>query len=131
MIDGLISGKLYGKPVCKTGQSGRQFVTAKVRAATGGDEAVFVNVIAFSTTARDALLELDDGDSVALAGTLTPKAWLDKQGDAKPALDLVAHQVLTAYAVRRKRSALQGEGNGKAQHHDAPAFADEPLDDAF
>ncbi|VBB10602.1 hypothetical protein BSTAB16_0709 [Burkholderia stabilis] len=36
MIDGLVSGKLYGTAASRTGQSGTQFVTAKVRAAVQG-----------------------------------------------------------------------------------------------
>ncbi|WP_261546069.1 single-stranded DNA-binding protein [Burkholderia multivorans] len=107
MIDGLVSGKLYGPAAERTGQSGKTFVTAKVRAAAGDGEALFVNVIAFDDKAKDALLALDDGDSVSLAGSLTPKVWTDKHGDARPALDMVAHAVLTAYHVKRKRAAMQ------------------------
>lgn len=112
MIDGLVSGKLYGKPAERAGASGRPFVTAKVRAAVSDGEALFVNVIAFSDGAKAALLALDDGDSVALAGTLTPKVWTDRNGDAKPVLDMVAHAVLTAYHVKRKRAAMQGSNDG-------------------
>ncbi|MFP4891960.1 single-stranded DNA-binding protein [Paraburkholderia sp. EG304] len=117
MIDGLVSGKLYGTAQSRTGQTGRAFVTAKVRAATGDGETLFVNVIAFDDKAIAALLALDDGDSVALAGTLTPKVWTDKNGDAKPALDMVAHAVLTAYHVKRKRQAVNqqaGDERGPA-----------------
>ncbi|MFC5427211.1 single-stranded DNA-binding protein [Paraburkholderia denitrificans] len=112
MIDGLVSGKLYGAATERTGQSGRPFVVAKVRAVSGEDESLFVNVIAFSDTTKAALLALDDGDSLALAGTLTPKVWTDKHGDAKPALDMVAHGVLTAYHVKRKREAVRGADAG-------------------
>ncbi|MBB5467250.1 single-stranded DNA-binding protein [Paraburkholderia sp. CI2] len=108
MIDGLIAGKLYGTAQTRTGQSGKAFVTAKVRAAVGDGETLFVNVITFSDTAAAALLALEDGDAVALAGTLSPKVWTDKHGEARPALDMVAHAVLTAYHVRRKRRAAQG-----------------------
>lgn len=121
MIDGLVSGKLYGTAASRTGQSGTQFVTAKVRAAVGDGEALFVNVIAFAGDAQSALLALNDGDSVALAGSLTPKVWTDKHGDAKPALDMVAHAVLTAYHVKRKRAAVQGEGNGTRRTGSQPA----------
>jgi hypothetical protein len=48
MIDGLIGGKLYGKPAQRVGQSGKAFVTAKVRTPTANGETLFVNVIAFS-----------------------------------------------------------------------------------
>ncbi|WP_371142188.1 single-stranded DNA-binding protein [Burkholderia cepacia] len=112
MIDGLVSGKLYGQPAERVGASGRSFVTAKVRAAVSDGEALFVNVIAFSDDVKVALLALDDGDSVALAGTLTPKVWTDRNGDAKPALDMVAHAVMTAYHVKRKRAAVQGANDG-------------------
>jgi single-stranded DNA-binding protein len=107
MIDGLIAGRLYGTAQRRTGQNGKTFVTAKVRAASSDGESLFVNVITFSESAGAALLGLDDGDSVALAGTLTPKVWTDKHGEARPALDMVAHGVLTAYHVRRKRKAVQ------------------------
>ncbi|HDR8932817.1 hypothetical protein [Burkholderia vietnamiensis] len=111
MIDGLVSGKLFGTATSRQGRGGGTFVTCKVRAAVDGGESLFVNVITFSTTAGDALLALADGDSVALAGTLTPKVWTDKHGDAKPALDMVAHAVLTAYHVKRKRAAVRGDGS--------------------
>ncbi|CAE6855252.1 hypothetical protein R75461_07673 [Paraburkholderia nemoris] len=96
MIDGLIAGKLYGAAQSRTGQCGKTFVTAMVRTATGDGESLLVNVIAFH-----------DGDSVALAGALTPKVWVDKSGDAKPALDIVAHGALAAYHVQHERKAVQ------------------------
>jgi hypothetical protein len=43
---------------------------------------------------------------VSLAGTLTPKVWTDREGHPRPALDLVASRVLTAYQVKRKREAV-------------------------
>ncbi|WP_081067558.1 single-stranded DNA-binding protein [Burkholderia stagnalis] len=123
MIDGLIAGKLYGKPVERMGASGRPFVTAKVRAAVNDGEALFVNVIAFSDDAKAALLALDDGDSAALAGTLTPKVWTDRNGDAKPALDMVAHAVLTAYHLKRTRAAMQGSNDGGERENGRPAMS--------
>ncbi len=107
MIDALIAGKLHGKPTPRTGQAGKPFVTCTVRVATETD-ALFVSVIAFVATAQAALLALDDGDSVALSGSLTPKVWT-KDGKARPSLDMVAHAVLTPYHVTRKRRAMAGE----------------------
>jgi single-stranded DNA-binding protein len=109
MIDGLVSGRLYGTAQVRTGQHGTHFVTCRVRASAGDGESLFVNVIAFDDTVKDALQALDDGDSVSLAGALTPKTWTDKQGNAKPALDMVVHAVLTAYHVQRKRRVVRGE----------------------
>jgi len=109
MIDGLIGGKLHGKPAQRVGQSGKAFVTAKVRTPTASGETVFVNVIAFSESVGASLLALDDGDSVSISGALTPKAWTDRSGEAKPSLDLVAHALLTTYHVTRKRQIVGGK----------------------
>ena len=133
MIDALVSGKLFGKPVERTTKNGSRFATAKVRAAAG-EETIFCNVIAFSASAVTALLALDDGDAVALAGELTAKVWTDRNGEAKPSLDLKAHAVLTGYHVRRRRRAVQGEdedksaGNGTTRERPAePVPFDDPL----
>lgn len=104
MIDALIQGQLHGKARTKTAANGNSFVVAKVRAPTR-EEAVFVNVIAFDDDAQQALLALDDKDAVGLAGELTPSAWLDKNGEARPSVSLLAHAVISAYSVQRKRKA--------------------------
>jgi single-stranded DNA-binding protein len=88
MIDALIAGKLYGQPQQKTGKQGKPFTIAKVRAAAGDGEALFVNVISFDADTVAALLALGDGDSVALAGALTPKVWTDKEGTQRHRLDI-------------------------------------------
>jgi single-stranded DNA-binding protein len=106
MIDALIGGKLYGQPKQGTSKNGNPFVTAKVRAAAAAGESLFVNVIAFNPDACTALLALDDGEPVALSGSLTPKVWTDREGQPRPALDMVAARVLTPYHVSRKRAAM-------------------------
>jgi single-stranded DNA-binding protein len=125
MIDALIAGKLFGQPKQMTSKAGKPFATAKVRAAAGEGEALFVNVIAFDASTVAALLALGDGDSVALAGSLTPKVWTDRDGNHRPAVDLVAHQVLTAYHVTRKRKAVRPPG----QTHRPPPEFDDDLSD--
>ncbi|PMS17843.1 single-stranded DNA-binding protein [Trinickia dabaoshanensis] len=120
MIDGLIAGRLYGKPTERRGQSDKAFVVAKIRVATVDGESLFVNAIVFSDSAKAALLTLDDGDSVSLSGTLTPKVWTDKNGEVKPALDMTAHAVLTAYHVKRKRDALAQPSSPKSGGEERP-----------
>ena len=104
-IETLILGKLHQRAEQRTGKTGRPFVTGKVRAATGEADAVFVNVVCFSESVGAALLALDAGDAVALAGTFKPGAWIDREGNARPSLDIVAAQVLTLYALKKKREA--------------------------
>lgn len=106
MIDGLVAGKVFGQPKQGQGKNG-MYATAKVRVTTDQDT-IFVNVICFNEKTCTQLLALNDGDSVALSGSLTPKVWEAKEG-ARPVLDMVAHGVLTAYHVSRKRKAIQGE----------------------
>lgn len=72
-------------------------------------------MIAFSDTAIPALLALAEGDSVAIAGELKVSTYTDKDGAARPSLDLTAHAVLTPYAVSRKRQSVA--------ESDAPARA--------
>ncbi|WP_029528206.1 single-stranded DNA-binding protein [Polaromonas glacialis] len=129
MIEALISGKLLGSPSEKMAKTGKPFVTAKVR-VHAGDADVFVNVIAFSESACAALLGLESGDAVSLAGSLTPKAWTDREGVVRPALDLVASQVLTAYHVARKRKAAEPIRHDQNQlRHADPASRHDDLDD--
>jgi single-stranded DNA-binding protein len=109
VIDALIAGRLYGAPAERMSKTGKAYATAKVRTAAGDGASLFVNVIAFAAPAVTALLALQDGDSVALSGELTPKVWTDKNGEARPALDLTAHAVLTEYHVARKRKAVRDE----------------------
>lgn len=112
MIDALISGKVYGQPQQKTSKAGKPFAVAKVKTAVSSEESIFVNVICFKDDVSAALLALGDGDPVSLVGSLTPKVWTDKQGEARPALDLIASAVLTPYHVQKKRKAM---GNGSVQ----------------
>ncbi len=106
MIDAIIHGKLHKKPVARTSSNGNPFVTASVRVSVDNGDAMFASVIAFDKSACMALAALDDGDTVALSGSLTPKVWTPKEGDPRPAIDFVAHVVTTAYHVKRKRQAM-------------------------
>ena len=126
-IEALILGKLHQRAEQRTSKTGRPFVTAKVRAAAGDGESLLVNVIAFGDAACAALLVLDAGDSVALAGTLKPGAWTDREGHARPSLDMVAAQVLTVHALKKKREASVQAGD--RQRGQAPR--EHPAADAF
>lgn len=111
MIEGLITGTLVGLAEQRQGKNDTSFVLAKVKATPGEGESLIVNVIAFAAEACAALLALDEGDTLAISGALTPKVWTDKQGNTRPALDMVASQVQTVYHVDRKRAALGGATN--------------------
>lgn len=106
MIDALISGKLHGQPQQRTTKNGKPYATARIRATQGDGETLFVSVAAFDATPCRALLRLNDGDSVAIAGSLAIKIWDSKEGP-RPSADLVAGQVLTLYETRKRRGARE------------------------
>lgn len=107
MMDGLIAGKLHGQAEQRTGKNGKAFAIAKVRATSASGEPLFVSCIAFAPDAVAALLALGDGDSIALAGELGPKAWTDRNGEVRAGLDMTVHAVVTPYHVQRKRKAME------------------------
>lgn len=106
MIDGLVMGRIYGQPVERLSKTNKPYALAKVRADGGDGEQVIVNVIAFDDGPVAALLGMGDGDSIAMAGSITPKVWTDREGVARPAIDMVVHQVMTAYHVEHKQRAI-------------------------
>jgi single-stranded DNA-binding protein len=130
-IEALILGKLHQRAEQRTSKTGRPFVTAKARTAAGEGESLFVNVIAFGDTACAALLALDAGDSLALAGTLKPGAWTDREGNARPSVDMVAAQVLTVYGLKKKRDASGQAAARPPVASQAPAGDDFGHDDAW
>lgn len=98
MIDGLVAGRVFAQAAERADKTGSTFVVCKVVATSNDGDSLMVNVIAFQAEVCAALLELNEGDSVALAGSLTPRVWSDKQGQARPSLDMVAQRILTAFA---------------------------------
>lgn len=122
MIEALISGKLVGVPERRTSKGGRAYVQARMRVPAGADDTHFVRITAFSDSTCAALLALGDGDALAVAGTLKVSVWTPQGGEARPNLDVVAGQVLTAYSVKRRRDAMQSAGDdGPGPGAPAPA----------
>ena len=125
MIDALIAGKIHGQPAQRTSKTGKPFAICKVRVATSPEDSIFVSVIAFDSDPVNAIMALNQGDSVALSGSIKPGVWTDNQGNTKPTLDMTAHQVLTAYHVTRKRKAV-AKDDGPASQAPKPAMPASP-----
>ena len=123
MIDGLVSGRIFGKPEIRTGRKESRYVAARIIVTTE-QQKITAHVIAFDEEAQLALLALDDGDAVCVAGTLTPKLHEDKNGAIKPALDVVAHAVLSAYHVQHKRQAMRDIGESSQDDRDREQIED-------
>lgn len=123
MIDALIQGKLAAAPQARTTKSGKPMATARLRVPTT-DPAVtiFCSVAAFDPEAVAALLALNAGDAVSVAGPMKVGTWTDASGNARPNVDVVADRVLSVYAIRKQRAAA----GGGAQHHGAAAAHGQP-----
>ncbi|SAL19360.1 Single-strand binding protein family protein [Caballeronia peredens] len=112
MIDALVGGRLWKQAEERRSQNGNTYVLAKVRAADGEGESMFISVIAFDQAAQDALLALEDGDSVSLAGPLKIGTYVGREG-TKASVSMTAQRVLTSYHVQRKRKAVVGSGDAR------------------
>lgn len=97
MIDGYVSGTIYGQPESRKDKTGNSFTVAKVLATTADSGSVIVNVIAFIPEVCRILSYVSDKDSVSLVGSLSPKVWVDKQGQSRASVDMVARRVMTVY----------------------------------
>lgn len=113
MIRALITGTLYGAPQARTAASGNQYATAKLRADGKDGTSAWCSVIAFGEVA-DRLLTLGDGAALSISGRAEVNAWLDKQGEPRAGLSLVADELATLKGKPRPVEA-QGEGHAAGQ----------------
>ena len=107
-LDVLINGRLVKPVQQRTASNGSPFAVAQVSVPTEADESLLASCIAFSRSAVDALLALDKGDAVALAGRAKLSSWTGSDGATKHGLNVTVDAVLTPYHVQRRRKAAQG-----------------------
>lgn len=98
---------MQGKAQSRITKTGNPYATGKLRTSTKDGETVWVDVICFEGAAVAALLALGDGDPVAVSGEATPRVYIPPDGPPRPSMSVLAHGVLTPYAVTRKRKATQ------------------------
>lgn len=121
-LDVLISGRLVKPAQERTGTNGKPFALAQITVATEGEESLLASGIAFNRAAVDALLALDKGDAVAVAGKAKLSSWTGSDGTQKHGLNVTIEHVLTTYHVRRKRNAVHSDDEeGARAPRPAPA----------
>lgn len=103
MIDALISGRIRGAVTVRTSKNGKPFASWRIATTDKNGDGVLCSCIAFSTTAIDAVQRLSDGDSLAVSGEAAINARQGNDGLQRQGLDVLAHAVLTAYHLGRKR----------------------------
>ena len=107
MIRALVTGSLYGDPQTRTSQAGKSYVTAKVRADGKDGSSVWCSIIAFGELA-DRLMTLGNGAALAVSGKAEVSGWIDKQGEPRAGLSLVADEIAT---LKGKPRPPQGTGD--------------------
>ena len=110
MIRAMVSGVLYGAPQARTAASGKGFATGKVRGDGKNGENVWCSIIAFGEQA-DRLMTLGDGAALSISGRAEVNAWLDKQGEPKAGLSLVADELAT---LKGRPRPVEAQGQERA-----------------
>lgn len=103
MFDVLLSGKLRGAPDVRTSKNGNPFMTFRLNVPTGKDGGYAqASCICFNQAAIDVMVNLTEGDSVAVTGEAVLKTWEGKHG-VQAGLDVTVHTALTVYMTKKKR----------------------------
>src|SRR5690606_13312949 len=108
MIDVLISGRLRGTAAMRTSSKGTPFATWRMGAVDKNGDSVLCACITFSASAIEAVRSLSDGDSVSVSGEAAINVWDGNDGNQRHGLDVLAHVVMTAYHMGRKRRPAPG-----------------------
>lgn len=110
MIGAVVTGTLVADPVARQTREGKPFTTATLR-VPAGEDALFVGLAAFGTTAAARLAQMSKGGTVAACGVLEMNAWTTKEGETRTGWRLTASEVLTAYSATKKRRAAEGDAD--------------------
>lgn len=110
MIGAVVTGALVADPVERKTRDGKPFTTATLR-VPAGEDAIFVGLAAFDSTAAARLAQMHKGGTVAACGVLEQNTWTAKDGSERTGWRLTASEVLTAYSATKKRRAAEGDAD--------------------
>jgi len=107
MIDALISGKLIKTPELKTGASGKHYSNFLLSVSVGELKPTIVSGMAFALIA-ERLAKLQQGDPLAVIGSLKPSEWIDKATDeSRHGLSVTVNNILTPYDIKKRKEPAQ------------------------
>src|SRR5260221_181673 len=102
MLNALATGQPVRYPEQRYSSQGKAYAVGLMRAPAEDAEALLVSLIAFNADAVAALMALTKGDALAVAGRAKLTSWI-KNGEDRHGLNIVADQVLTLYAIEKRR----------------------------
>lgn len=102
MIESIVSGRLSDRPHQRTDTTGRPFVTATVRVLTGDENQPYrhVKVNAYGDKPKMALLGLEEGEAMAVTGTLSVWTAVNSEGTITPRFCITAVRVMSLYRAK-------------------------------
>lgn len=120
----LANGTLVRDPESRTSRAGQRYAAGLLRIPVDGEDSVLANLVAFSSTAAEALLAHAKGDSIAVTGRAKLTAW-EKDGEQRHGLSVVVEGVLSPYQLEKRRSRARGDAsNGSDSPADPSAAAE-------
>jgi hypothetical protein len=84
MTYALVTGALFRDPETKISKNGKPYVVATI-VSKDGDTSTFVNLVAFSDSAKDAILALRAGDALSVQGKATIGVY-EKNAEHRPSV---------------------------------------------
>jgi single-strand DNA-binding protein len=126
----LLTGSLFRGPEQRVSKAGKPFVTATLL-VKDGEESQFWNLIAFAEAPVAWLMNLHEGEEVAVQGRLRFGEY-ERDGEKRVSLGVIADNILALRQPKRENpkidAGFQGQSSGKAPSSPAgtkPGFQDD------
>ena len=110
----LITGKLFARPEKRTLRNGAHCVMAIVKSRDGTHTRLW-HIAAFNRAAQVTLLQLSDGDAVAVQGFLKAELY-DSSGETRVSCGIIAERAL---GLRQRCEKRAGEDRSAAEANGA------------
>ena len=99
------NGRLTRKPELRQTSSGATVTTVAIASTRRGsdDDPIYVDLVLWDAQAAFAVEHLVKGQAVTFAGRLEPRAWTDREGNQRVALEV--HGVELEYGAKPRGAA--------------------------
>lgn len=89
----LVHGVIFKTPEQRQNKAGGTYVLATLRTREG-DAVQYWRVLGFNSSTQEELLRLDDGDSVAVQGTLRADIYKPEHGEPRVSLNIMCDRAI-------------------------------------
>jgi hypothetical protein len=118
----IVSGVLFKAPASKISKAGKSYVVATVREGSG-EATRWWKVFVFSESAIADILQLNDGELIAIAGEFDCELYTPPGGESRLSWKIMADAVLSARAKPKLKAQKTAAGAFPSQPRSARAIA--------